>query len=125
MLSSVQETLVGELKYIGFAEAYTKELSGTPADIIADAQKERAHLETETSELEASARKLAAQNVLKALEDYLLNEIAREKCFERLSETGTTFVLEGWVIAQDKQKVEDAAESRARSLHFVPSARGR
>lgn len=125
MLSSVQETLVGELKYIGFAEAYTKELSGTPADIIADAQKERARLETETSELEASARKLAAQkSVLKALEDYLLNEIAREKCFERLSETGTTFVLEGWVIAQDKQKVEDAVLKAAPEAYisFRPPA---
>jgi V/A-type H+-transporting ATPase subunit I len=46
--------------------------------------------------------------VLKALEDYLLCEIAREKCFERLSETGMAFVLEGWVMADDKAKVNAA-----------------
>jgi len=120
MLSSVQEALVGELKYIGFAEAYTKELSGTPADIIADAQKECVRLETEASELEASARELAAQkSVLQALEDYLLNEIAREKCFERLGGTSMAFVLEGWVAADDKEKVTDAVLEAAPEAYIA------
>jgi V/A-type H+-transporting ATPase subunit I len=107
MLSSVQEALVGELKYLGLAEAYTKELYGTPSDIISDAENECASLETEAREYEDIARGLAAQKaVLKALEDYLLCEIAREKCFERLSETGMAFLLEGWVIGDDKEKVQ-------------------
>ena len=109
MLQSVQEALVGELKYLGLAEAYTKELYGTPCDIIADAQGECASLETESKEYEEIARGLAAQKtVLKALEDYLLNEIARERCIERLGETGSAFLLEGWVIADDKAKLEAA-----------------
>ena len=109
MLSSVQEELIGELKYLGLAEAYTKELYGTPQDIITDAQCECESLETEAGEHENIAKDLAAQKaVLKALEDYLLCEISREKCFERLSETGLAFLLEGWVIADEKQKVEAA-----------------
>ena len=120
MLSSVQEALVGELKFLGFAEAYTRELHGTPADIIADAQKECACLEAEAAERETAARELASQkSVLRALEDYLLNEIAREKCFERLSETGMAFVLEGWVVAQDKQKVEDAVLKAAPETYIA------
>lgn len=109
MLGSVREALIGELKYAGFAEAFTKELFGTPQDIITDAQGECASLETESGELEAIAKGLASQKaVLKALEDYLLSEISREKCIERLGETGAAFLLEGWVIADDKPKVEAA-----------------
>ncbi len=109
MHKSVQEALVGELKYLGLSEAYTKELSGTPADIIADAQSETAALEAEAKEYEEIAKGLAAQKaVLKAIEDYLLNEISREKCIEQLGATNSAFLLEGWVIADEKGKIESA-----------------
>ena len=109
MHKSVQEALVGELKYLGLAEAYTKELIGTPADIIADSESECVSMDSETKEYDDIAKDLAAQKaVLKALEDYLLTEISREKCIERLGVTGSAFLLEGWVIADQKQKVQAA-----------------
>ncbi len=109
MHKGVQEALVGELKYLGLAEAYTKGLIGTPADIIADSESECVSMDSETKEYEEIAKDLAAQKaVLKALEDYLLTEIAREKCFERLGETQSAFLLEGWVTADDKPQVTAA-----------------
>ena len=125
MHKSAQEALVGELKYLGLAEAYTKELIGTPADIISDSESECASMESETKEYEDIAKDLAAQKaVLKALEDYLLTEIAREKCFERLGVTGSAFLLEGWVVADEKPKVESAVLEAAPEAYisFRPPA---
>ena len=125
MLQSVHEQLIGELKYLGLSEAYTKELYGTPSDIIADAQSETAALEAEAKEYEVIAKGLAAQKaVLKAMEDYLLNEIAREKCIERLGATNSAFLLEGWVIADEKGKIESAVLETAPEAYvsFRPPA---
>jgi len=120
MMHSVHEQLVGELKSIGMTEAYIKELTGTPRDIIADAQNEIERLEAHENELIETAKELAAQKtVLQALEDYLLNEIAREKCFERLGDTSMAFVLEGWVIVDDKEKVTAAVLEAAPEAYIA------
>lgn len=127
MLHGVHEALVGELKYLGLAEAYTKELYGTPQDIISDSESESVSLESEAKEYEEIAKDLAAQKaVLKALEDYLLTEIAREKCIERLGETQAAFLLEGWVTADDKPKVTAAVLETAPEAYidFRPPADG-
>ena len=121
MHKSVQEKLTGELKFIGLSEAYTKELIGTPGDIIHDCENEYLSLEEETKEHEDKARHYVDDKpLLTALEDYLANEIAREKCTEKLGETGSTFALEGWVIADDQARVEAAILETAPEayIHF-------
>ena len=73
---------------------------GTPGDIIHDCESEYLSLEEETREYEDKARHyLSDKPLLIALEDYLANEIARERCVEKLGETSSVFALEGWVIA--------------------------
>ena len=120
MMHSVCEQLVGELKSVGMTEAYIKELTGTPKDIIADAQKEIERLDAQEKELTDAAKELVAQkSLLLALEDYLLNEIAREKCFERLSETQSAFVMEGWVVAEDREKVKAAVLETAPEAYIT------
>lgn len=120
MAHSVHEQLIGELKYIGMTEAYIKELTGTPKDIIAEAQNEIDRLESQEKVLIDTAKELAAQKaVLLALEDYLLNEIAREKCFERLSETQSAFVMEGWIVAEDREKVKSAVLETAPEAYIT------
>ncbi len=109
MHKDVREKLTGELKYIGFSEAFTKELVGTPADIITDCENELLSLNEEAKEYEDKARRYVADKpLLTALEDYLANEIERGRCVNRLGETGSAFALEGWVIADDTAKVEKA-----------------
>lgn len=109
MINGLHEKLTGELKFIGFAEAFTKDLYGTPRDLIFDYQNEYESLGIEAQEYEEKAKKFADDKlILKALEDYLVNEIAREKCTEQLGETGSTFMLEGWIIAKNQENVEKA-----------------
>lgn len=109
MLSEVDEKLTGELKYIGFAEAYTKDLYGTPKDLLFDCQNEYDSLGRETDEYEEKARQFADDKlVLQAVEDYLLNEIERELCVEKLGATGSTFMLEGWIVAESEETVQKA-----------------
>jgi len=107
MLKDVHEKLTGELKYIGFSEAFTKDLKGTPRDIIADCESELSALDEETKEYEDKARRLlSGKPLLTMLEDYLSNEIERARCFSRLGETRKAFALEGWVIGDDAADVE-------------------
>jgi len=121
MHKSVQEKLTGELKFIGFSEAFTKDMVGTPGDIIHDCESEYLSLEEEAKEYEDKARHYVDDKpMLTALEDYLANEIAREKCVEKLGETGSAFALEGWVIAGDQARVEKAILETAPEayIHF-------
>ncbi len=109
MAKEVDEELTGELKYIGFAEAFTKELYGTPADLIFDLNNECESLNSEAAEYEEKAKKYVDYKLtLQAVEDYLLNEIARERCIERLGATGSTFMLSGWVVQGTEEAVEKA-----------------
>lgn len=114
MTTDADEKLTGELKYIGFAEAYTKELYGTPADLIYDFQNEYESLEKEASEYEEKAKRFADDKfVLQAVEDYLLNEIIRERTVESLGQTGSAFMLNGWIIAGAEEKVENTVLAAA------------
>lgn len=121
MHKSVQEKLTGELKFIGFSEAFTKDMIGIPSDIIHDCESEYLSLEEETKEYEDKARHYVNDKpLLTALEDYLANEISREKCVEKLGETGSTFALEGWMITGDQARVEKAILETAPEayIHF-------
>ncbi|MBT3318470.1 MAG: V-type ATP synthase subunit I [Clostridia bacterium] len=109
MAKDADEELTGELKFIGFAEAYTKELYGTPADLMFDLNNEYESLGFETEEYEEKAKKFVDDKLtLQAIEDYLLNEIARERCVENLGQTGSAFMLEGWIVADGEPTVKKA-----------------
>ncbi len=114
MHKSVEEKLIGELKVAGFIEAYTKDLFGTPGDIIHDCENELLSLDEESREHENNARRFVQhKDLLTALEDYLNNEIERERCVEQIGETGVAFALEGWIIGDDQSRVETAVLSAA------------
>lgn len=110
----IAEKLTGELKYIGFSEAYTKDLYGTPKDIMFDYRSECEAIESEAAEHEEKAKKFVEDKLtLQAIEDYLINEIDRERSIEKLGETGEAFVLEGWIIAEQQERVEKALTEAA------------
>ncbi|MGI5848464.1 MAG: V-type ATP synthase subunit I [Christensenellales bacterium] len=114
MLNQIHGKLTSELKYIGLSEAYTKNLYGTPNDNILKYQNEYQLLEKETKEFEAAAKKFVDDKlILKTYEDYLVNVIERERCIEKLGETSMTFMLEGWIVADDQDKIEKALLSAA------------
>lgn len=109
MAKELDEELTGELKYIGFAEAYTKDLYGTPADLIYDFNNEYESLEAEAEEYEEKGKRFASDKLtMQAVEDYLLNEIERERCIERLGTTGSTFMLTGWIVDGAEEAVRKA-----------------
>jgi V/A-type H+-transporting ATPase subunit I len=108
MDTAVHEKLIGELKYIGFSEAYIKDLYGTPRDLLFDFESECDTLDAEAEEYKEKAKKFADdKRLLQCLEDFLVNEIGRERTIEKAGETGTAFFMEGWLIAEHAQAVED------------------
>ena len=106
----IHEKLTGELKYIGFTEAYTKDLYGTPKDLIYDFRSECETIDSEAAEHEEKAKKFVEDKLTTAgdAEDYLINEIERERSIEKLGETDAAFMLEGWIIAEHQESVEKA-----------------
>jgi V/A-type H+-transporting ATPase subunit I len=107
--SSEAEKLLGELKYIGFSEAYTKDSRGTPADIMRDLDGECAAIDNKAAENEQKVKKFVDDKLLlQAVEDHLINDIERERSIEKLGETGVAFLLEGWIIADDEERVHKA-----------------
>ena len=120
MLSDVHEKLIGELKYIGFSEAYIKDLYGTPHDLLHDFESEYDSLDAEAEEYKEKAKKFADNKLLlQSLEDYLVNEIGRERTIEKMGETGTAFLLEGWLIADHAQAVENKLLSAAPEAYMT------
>lgn len=120
MLSEVHEKLVGELKYIGFSEAYIKGLFGTPGELLHDFMSECDSLDAEAEEYKEKAKKFADEKLLlQCLEDYLVNEIQRERTIEKFGESATAFLMEGWLIADHAQAVEDKLLSAAPEAYIT------
>lgn len=116
----IAEKLTGELKYIGFTEAYTKDLYGSPKDIIFDYRSECESIGREAAEHEEKAKKFVDDKLtLQAVEDYLVNEIERERSVGKLGETGEAFVLEGWLIAEQQERVEKALTESAPEAYIT------
>ena len=107
MDSDVHEKLIGELKYIGFSEAYIKDLYGTPRDLLFDYQNEYDSLGIEADEYKEKAKRFVDDKpLLKGQEDYLVNEITRLRTIEKLGESSAVFLMEGWLIAEHEQAVQ-------------------
>ncbi|MFA5674911.1 MAG: V-type ATP synthase subunit I [Christensenellales bacterium] len=120
--NDIKERFIGELKYMGFSDAPSKDSRGTPACIISAGADEYDALLHETLEGEKKAKEYSKyKSLLFLLEDYLLTELARERCREKLGETSAAFVLEGWVIADEceniKQELEKTAPEAYISFH--------
>jgi V/A-type H+-transporting ATPase subunit I len=109
MHKDIHEKLTGELKYIGFSEGYTKDSYGVPKDIIFDLRNEFDSLKKETDEYEEKAKRFADdRELLASFEDYLTNEMERERSIGKIGETGAAFLLEGWIIADNEKQVAKA-----------------
>lgn len=109
MHKDAAERLTGELKYIGFSEAFIKDLKGIPAELISAWEHECDAIDKEATESEEKAKSFVQhKTLLQELEDFLANEIERERSIEKLGETGSAFALEGWVVKDDAERVQKA-----------------
>lgn len=109
MHKDAAEKLTGELKYIGFSEAFIKDLKGTPANLISGWQAECDTIDSEAATCEERAKTFVKYKMLFwELEDFLTGEIERERSIEKLGETGAAFALEGWIVKNDCERVQKA-----------------
>ena len=75
----------------------------TAGDVLAvlaegEVAEEEAAEPAEAAEHEEKAKKFVEDKLtLQAVEDYLVNEIERERSIEKLGETDATFMLNGWI----------------------------
>lgn len=112
--NDISELLRAQLKSFGFTDAPSKDYFGTTKNIIADYKKEHDKISNKMAGMQKEAKEFTQHKSLLCLvEDYLLTEQARERCVERLAETGAAFALEGWVISNDCDKIEQSLKKSA------------
>jgi V/A-type H+-transporting ATPase subunit I len=106
-------------KLLGGVRSDIERLTGAPGSII-DAQREgwRA-LEVKIAEYEAQARSLVSvRPALRMLSDHFREGIALADVEKHLHRTDRTFVLEGWVQALDRRRLEKQLSSRFRDVEI-------
>lgn len=120
MSLDMADAITSELKALGFTEAYTKDLTGTPSDAILRFNEKINEINSIIADSEENAKTFVEHKaLLQALEDFLLNEIDRERSIEKLGETGETFILEGWVLAEDQDRLEKTLSQTAPEAYIT------
>jgi V/A-type H+-transporting ATPase subunit I len=113
------EAVAELLKQAGGARSDFEGLSGTPAEIIESRRKGWAALEEQIARIDADARELArVRPELLILSDHYRERhrlLDIERHFHR---TERTFVLEGWMRAIDRRRIEKELAKRWREIEF-------
>lgn len=101
------EAVAERLKEAGGAHAAFEGLSGTPAEIIAAELDRRPALERDAERARGEARELArSADRLRLLADHYREEIGLALVEERFLRTDATVIVEGWVRAADRRRLE-------------------
>ena len=112
-LKKREDEVMGLLKAHGFSKVVFKDLSGTIADNLVKAQ---ATLKTIADRRQAIEQRIAAFageiEKLEILYDHYAIQRDKTKVLERLAKTDKTFMLEGWVPAEESEKVKREIEKQ-------------
>ncbi|RKZ20276.1 hypothetical protein DRQ18_06735 [bacterium] len=92
---------------LGFEEFDAGGIEGTIGEEIEKIEKKLRELAEERERIEEEERKLS-DNLLELaiVYDYMLTALSRKKVLERTLGTESVYVMEGWVLERDKEKLE-------------------
>ncbi|UCF06306.1 MAG: V-type ATP synthase subunit I [bacterium] len=108
-----------ELKAIGAHRSDFKNISGTPDEIIQAQRMRWTELEHEIDEAEGRARTLAAErDKLLVISDHLGERIGLMQVERDLFRTDSTFLLEGWINAIDRRRLEKGLAERFEEIEL-------
>ncbi len=109
-----EEDVRSLLKSHAFLQIPAHGEQGTPAEVIARLQAEFAGIETELDESEAACMAMGTASLVdfEILHDLWFMKLEHANANTRLGETGSTFVISGWVPEGLSQKVEQGLHSR-------------
>lgn len=105
--SKREEEAMGLLKGYGFSKVVFKELTGTIGENIAKAKETLKTIWVRRDEIEKRIAAFADEiESLEVLYDHYAIQRDRAKVLERLVRTDKTFMLEGWLPAQESERVK-------------------
>lgn len=105
-LNKREDEAMNLLKGYGFSKVVFKDLSGTFAENIAKAEQNLQYIEKQRAEVKKRIASFAGEiENLEVLHDHYEIQRDRTKVLERLIKTDKTFMLEGWLPAEESEKV--------------------
>jgi V/A-type H+-transporting ATPase subunit I len=114
------QKLAEQLKEIGGFRGVFDGVEGTPSEIIEFERKKRIELEKEIRESKREAEKLTdIKDKLLLISDHLNERIGLEKVEDLLFHTDSTFVLEGWVRAAERVRLEGELQRHFEELEVM------
>lgn len=106
------------LKTYGFVRI-SLELNKTPVKQMEELKQEIDALDNEAEEFKSRASGLAANTKdIEKIYDYILTKVERERAISNLVKTKKSFILEGWITEENKNKLAKAIESRFKDVYF-------
>lgn len=110
--ASEAEAHLAELKALGWSRVSLGQFRGTAAENLAAIQKEQQTAEQEIAKLENSiAQSVSQKPELQQLSDAARIDIDRAEAQERMLDTASAFLLEGWFPAENTKELEMLLES--------------
>ena len=105
--ASEAEAHLAELKSLGWSRISLGQFRGTAAENLAAIQKEQQTAEQEIAKLENSiAQSVSQKPELQQLSDAARIDIDRAEAQERMLDTASAFLLEGWFPAENTKELE-------------------
>ena len=116
-----EATAIAELlKQAGGVRNAFESLTGAPASIIEKERNRRTGLETELEKAEADARDLARVSPsLRVLSDYFQERQGLLDVERHFHRTERTFLLEGWIRAVDRRRIERDLTKRWSDIEII------
>ncbi|MFZ5974611.1 MAG: V-type ATP synthase subunit I [Bacillota bacterium] len=107
------------LREAGWNETSFEGLAGLPADIYAAYEQEEKDLDKDAEDITQKAKELS-KNIPTAehARDYLATILERRAVDESMARTGSTFVLNGWVMADHTEALEKALSEITNNYHI-------
>lgn len=119
-LRAEAEVLAEVLKQSGGIRHNFESLAGTPASVIENEQKRWAALTGEIGRIESAARELASiRSKLLVLSDHFHEKKGLLEVERHFHSTERTFLLEGWIRATDRRRLEKELSKRFSDIELV------
>ncbi|UCF13091.1 MAG: V-type ATP synthase subunit I [Thermoplasmatales archaeon] len=98
-------------------------LSGSPKDVIKTLKKEKTKIEDEKKQILSKLSDYASENLhgLLVLREEIRLETVRKEISKNFAKTGSTYIINGWVLEKNEDKLKSLATSASNGLAIYNS----
>ncbi len=109
------------LSSVGFREIRVPDVSGMPATLISDLEKKEAEIVQQMAALDAEVESLNDKyaDFILASDEVLSIQTEKSEAPLKIATSDSTFIIDGWVLSEDYDKLNSVVESATNGRAFV------